>query len=72
MCSAVIQSWEPGGAELPIIAGKSGGLYPCEEIDIFEQIAEDLEKAICHPMRIAVLAEQGERIFNIMPSVKIG
>ena len=53
---------------LPIIAGKVGGSYQGEELTIFElEYIPILEEAICHPMRIAVLADEGEKIFTITP-----
>ncbi len=68
LCSSVIPGWsnEP---ELPIIAGKIGGLYSGEELHTFEfEIIPDLAAKICHPLRIAVLAENGERIFTVLPT----
>jgi len=50
-----------GSGELhnyPIIAGKIGGSYYGEETIRFEyNLKPQIEKAICHPVRIAVLAE---------------
>lgn len=55
--------------ETPIIAGKIGGLYSGEELHIFEfEYIPKLEKLLCHEMRIAVLAEEGEKIFTVIPS----
>ena len=70
LCSTEIPSWE--GADpatyLPIIAGKVGGLYAGEELNTFEfDLCDELATRICHPLRIAVLAEQGEEIFTVMP-----
>lgn len=65
-----VPSWT-GCAEpdLPIIAGKIGGLYSCEEIDDFEhEFVPKLAASICHPMRVAVVADDGERIFFVKPS----
>ncbi len=63
-----IPMWGGGTGFLPIIAGKVGGMYSGEEIVTFEhEIAPELAKEICHPMRIAVLAESGQRIFEIKP-----
>ena len=54
--------------DLPIIAGKVGGLYSSEELDTFEQeFVPQLAEVICHKMRIAVLADTGERIFTVWP-----
>lgn len=53
---------------LPIISGKLGGMYAGEEMDNFErELIPLLEKRICHPLRIAVLAEVGEKIFTVTP-----
>lgn len=71
LCSEVILSWTEEGEELPIIAGKIGGMYPQEEIHDFENgIILELEKVICHPMRIAVLAEEGESILLALPQAE--
>ena len=59
------------GEELPIIAGKIGGLHSGEELETFEfELNQEIAKVICHPVRIAVLAESGERIFTIEPITK--
>ena len=64
----VIPMWGGGVGELPIIAGKVGGLYKGEELVTFEnELIPELEKVICHPLRIAVLAESGEQIFTTNP-----
>jgi len=53
---------------LPIIAGKIGGLYSGEELVHMEyDIVPKIEKKICHNVRIAVLAECGEKIFTAHP-----
>ncbi len=52
----------------PIIAGKIGGLYGGDEFTTFIGIIPDLEKTICHNLRIAVLSDSdGERIFILNP-----
>lgn len=66
LCSQVILA--PGGKEHPIIAGKVGGLYGCEELHDFEGYSVELGALICHPLRIAVLAEAGQQIFTIEPA----
>ena len=67
-CSQTINSWEDSPKELPIIAGKLGGLYSGEEIVSFEMETEpQIAKVICHPVRIAILAESGEKIIHIKP-----
>ena len=69
LCGQSILTWQDATSkELPIIAGKIGGLYAGEEIDTFrEKIISKLAKKICHSIRIAVLAEIGSEIFNIEP-----
>ena len=68
LCSTTIPTWDGTGAELPIIAGKIGGLYAGEELDTFDiYLADELSKVLCHPLRVAVLAEQGGRIFTVNP-----
>ncbi len=68
LCSTELPGWNETGDTLPIIAGKIGGLYSGEELDTFEfELNEELSPRICHPLRIAVLADQGERIFTVMP-----
>jgi hypothetical protein len=62
LCSTVIPSWCK--QRLPIVAGKIGGLYAGEElVDMEMKFIPAIEENICHDVRIAVLAESGERIF---------
>lgn len=71
LCSTVVPGWNKQEPELPIIAGKLGGLYAGEELVDFEfEYAPRLEDVLCHSMRVAVLAEKGERIFTVMPTEK--
>jgi len=53
----------------PIIAGKIGGLYAGEELHTFEfDLIPQLEKVICHKIRIAVLSDTGgNKIFIVRP-----
>ena len=68
--SATVPHWNPNSEELPIIAGKIGGLYEGEEIHTFEsEFISKLEKVICHNIRIAILAETGEMIITAMPTL---
>ena len=71
LMSIKIPHWNNENIEkktLPIIAGKIGGLYPGEELDRFEvYFVPEIESLICHTVRIAVLAESGEKIFKIKP-----
>ena len=67
-CSISLPGWTGLEKGLPIIAGKIGGLYSGEELDTFEdEIVPLIQVAICHQIRIAVIAEEGERIFTIEP-----
>ncbi|MFH2044394.1 MAG: hypothetical protein ABIK92_04530 [Pseudomonadota bacterium] len=67
LCSIVIPSWQPG-KELPIIAGKVGGLSPSDQIIMFEvDLIPELEKVICHPIRIVLLGEYFEKTYHICP-----
>lgn len=53
---------------LPILAGKIGGLYPGEELVTFEEeIAPKLAELICCTMRIAVIAEKGQMVYEVSP-----
>lgn len=66
-----IPSWKEGDDPLPIISGKIGGMSSSEELLTFEyELAPELAKVICHPMRIAVLAEDGQEIFTVNPLVQ--
>jgi len=72
LCSIAIPHWDEfsrnEGPELPIIAGKIGGLGEGEELITFEfDINEKLSEVLCHPMRIAVLADSDERFFIVVP-----
>ncbi len=68
LCSTIIPSWEEGKV-LPIVAGKIGGSYSGEELNVFVyRIQPCLEKEICHKLRIVVLAENGQEIFTILPN----
>lgn len=60
-------SWAPGEG-FPIIAGKIGGMYSGEELVTFKnEYAPALEAVICCPLRVAVLADDGECIFLLQP-----
>jgi hypothetical protein len=73
LCSVVVPHWnlEHEGPEMPIIAGKVGGLGAGDELLAFEfGLNAEIAKVLCHPMRIAVLAESGERVFTVTPNVQ--
>lgn len=63
-----IPGWQ-GHADLPIVAGKIGGLSSGEEIwDFPNSYGEEIAAAICHEMRITVLADNGDcEIFLLRP-----
>ena len=68
LCSVVVPSWEPGGGELPIIAGKIGGLGPGDDLTGFlDDVLPELAQGLCHPLRIAILAESGNAIHTAAP-----
>lgn len=54
-CSIPIPSWEINGIELPIIAGKVGGLGPGDAFITLLSILEEIET--CHEVRIAFLGD---------------
>ena len=69
MCSIIIPSWQGDGKMLPVIAGTIGGSFPGEGVMEFEvTIVPILEDSVCHSFRIAVMGDEGERIFIINPS----
>lgn len=48
--------------------GEIGGLYGGEELHYWEtELLEALGQQICHPVRIAVLADEGERMYEVRP-----
>lgn len=69
LCSSTVANWDENDAfELPIIAGKIGASHEGGELLFFEhQLAPKLSKLLCHPLRVAVLAESGEQIFHLGP-----
>jgi len=72
LMSIEIPHWNGGVKPLPIIAGKIGGLYSGEELNTFEfEFVPEIKKTICHPIRIAVIADEGERIFKISPNQSV-
>ena len=71
LMSVEIPHWNGGDKPLPIIAGKVGGLYFGEELDTFRyELIPKIKSEICHEIRIAVIAEQGEEIFKISPTTQ--
>ncbi len=67
LCSTIIPSWCE--QRIPIVAGKIGGLYAGEELVAMEyKYIPEIEKRICHDVRIAVLAESGEKILTARAS----
>jgi len=71
--SIVIPSLQEG-QELPIIAGRIGGTYAGEELITMEHdLISKLEVGgICHQLRVAVLADNGEHdIFTAFPEKEV-
>ena len=60
---------DSGDKTLPIIAGKVGGLAEGDEFLAFKiNLIPEIKERICHPVRIAVLAENGcGEIYKIEP-----
>ena len=68
LCSTTVPHLDPQRKEFPIVAGKISGLFPGEEIVTMEtELLPEIEKSICHKVRIAVLAEKGSMIFTAIP-----
>lgn len=63
-----IPSWN-NSSLLPIIAGKIGGLHAGEELETMrDELAPLFQEALCHPVRIAVIPENGEAtVFTFGP-----
>ncbi len=72
LCSTTIPHWDTTVPELPIIAGKIGGLYQGEELSTFEfDIIPRLAAELCHKLKIAVLSDSGGgKIFTCFPKRK--
>jgi hypothetical protein len=67
LCSEQVSAQD--GSLFPVIAGKVGGSWSgCEVFEFENDWVPMLEKKLCCPMRIAVLGESGEQIFNVVPS----
>jgi hypothetical protein len=61
-----VPHWNEG--YLPILAGKIGSSYPGGELEEFaNDLIPKIKSVVCHPVRIAVLAENGECIFKVEP-----
>ena len=55
--------------EMPIVAGRIGGLYQGEEIDAMKELIKDhLEPILCHAVRIAVLSEHDDVVLVATPA----
>ena len=66
-----VPNWNKTMGALPIIAGKIKGMSPGSELIAFEvAIKPLLESAICHRLRVAVIADYGEEIFVVYPNNK--
>ena len=59
-------------SEMGSLHGRVSGLYPGEEIDVFEnEIIPALEGRVCHPVRLVVIAESVDlaKTFKAGPGV---
>ena len=71
LCGAAVPHWNPEneGPELPIIAGKIS--HSWSEVDQMEnEIGPELEKLLCHPLRIAILEDESTspaKTITLMP-----
>lgn len=68
-----IPSWTGQSEDtLPILAGKVGGLHSGGELEVFDyELRDEIEAAICHAVRIAVLADSGaSEVFTYEPTTK--
>ena len=61
LCTHVLPSWEGDNRELPIIAGKIGGLGPGDDYIYMKEIIDSLD--LCHPVRFAFLGDDGTSVF---------
>lgn len=60
--------WPVQVGDFPIIAGKIGALSPREELRDFEfEIGPAIAKRLCHPLRVAVLADNGRALYMVHP-----
>jgi hypothetical protein len=68
----VIPSWANDG-DLPIVAGKIGGLGTNDEFVMMElELGPQFDDRLCHRVRVAVLADSGEsRIFTFGPEADV-
>ena len=72
--SAVNGQGNPTGRNVPvpIIAGKIGAISSGGEYWEMKELIELLRPMICHPMRIALMCEDGNNIFfNVEPSAGV-
>lgn len=74
LCSIQLPHWSAHptpdqGPSLPIIAGRLSGFRKGEELGVMRQLMHQLEKRICHELRITVLGEDGiSAIVKAVPS----
>ena len=66
LCSLAIPSWT--GKELPIVAGKTGGLGGGDDVILMEdELIPELKKRICHTVRVAVIYESFCKFYIVAP-----
>jgi hypothetical protein len=74
LCSIQLPHWSANptpdqSPTLPIIAGQLGGFKKGEEIGVMRQLIHQLEKRICHEVRVIVLGEDGtSAVIKAVPS----
>jgi hypothetical protein len=63
--------WSFGRVGQHAFAGRISGLFSGEELQLFEfHLIPKLKEMLCHPLRIAVLADHGEMVFTVLPPIK--
>jgi hypothetical protein len=71
LCSQVIDGWKSDDGtiiDVPIIAGKIGGLGIGDDVATMMELAISLQKILCHKLRIAMLPDSREyTIFSLQP-----
>lgn len=68
LCSVQIPSWTE--QEIPIIAGKIGGLGSGDEVIEFEfELMPRIEKQICHSVVVCIISDSsGVAVFRVFPA----
>lgn len=69
LAGQVINSWSDDELTLPIIAGKIGAIEGHEDFVFDQEILPQLEKTICHDLRVVVIPEGREPVTFIIKPV---